>query len=293
MTKDDPVIAQIQLGILLRDLRDRKGLTAAEAGKYIGTSYASISRIENGKQGIAAESVGVLCEVYGANDAESAEALRLAAQPKSRVASRRTSSYRDAIPNSFRRYLALEADASDIMGYDELVITGLLQTEHYARTLVQGGSPLASRTDIDRQVQTRMSRQELLRRTDPAAPQLELIEHEAALHRVIGDDAVMRGQLNHMLDLAELPNVELRILPFRPKQTRDKDEAFTAQTSFRLLKLPERGTIVYLEDFASSTYPEDVQVIQRYASAFQRLRAVAADPDESRALIAKVAQQHR
>ena len=289
----DPVIAQIQLGILLRDLRKQAKVSLVEAGKHITTSHVSVSRIEKGQQPITVDDVDALLTMYEAGDKDSAEALRLANTRKSRNRRRRDSPYRDVIPNSFRRYLAMEAEASDILKYDELLVTGLFQTEDYARTLMEAHSPLAGRREIDLQIEARRTRQLILDRSEPAPPRLEVILHEAALHRVIGGDAVMHGQLRRILELSERPNIQVRILPFRPAPTPNKNEAFSAQTGFYLLKLPERGTILYMEDFAGSTYPEDVKLIQQYAMAFERLLSASTDPAGSRDLIAKVAKHYQ
>lgn len=116
---------------------------------------------------------------------------------------------------------------------------------------------------------------------------------EAALHRVIGDDSCMREQLDHLLALAKLPNVRLRLLAFRPRTTPNHDGAFVTQAPFQLLRLPKRGSLGYIEDFTGGSYPEDVTVIQQYAHAFERLGNAAEDPDTSRDLIAKVAMQYQ
>ncbi|MDV6014771.1 helix-turn-helix transcriptional regulator [Haloechinothrix sp. LS1_15] len=292
MTADDPVVAQIQLGILLRDLREEADLTTSEAGQIIGSSNATISRIENGKQVIKAEDAATLLEAYGADDTQTAEALRLAAVPKPRARRRRSSSYRDAAPNWFTRFLVMESEANEISAYENELVTGLLQTEDYARELLRAGAPLAGSSELDRKVELRMRRQRILTRTDPPPVQLDVILHEATLHRVIGSDEVMARQLQHVLEMSELGNITVRVLPFRPKPTPNHDEAFVASSRFMLLKLPERGTMLYMDDFAGATYPEDLNVIQQYATGYQRLRAAAEDPDASAELIAKITQQY-
>nr|WP_211346768.1 Scr1 family TA system antitoxin-like transcriptional regulator [Actinokineospora cianjurensis] len=138
MTPDDPVVAQIQLGILLRELRGHAGRTAAEAASHIGISTGSFSRIENGKQTIKAEDVSALLDFYGADDQASAEALKLASVPRP-TRRRRSTSYRDAVPNWFRRFLVLESEANDISIYENEIVTGLCQTEEYARVLLRAG----------------------------------------------------------------------------------------------------------------------------------------------------------
>ncbi|RZS44351.1 helix-turn-helix protein [Herbihabitans rhizosphaerae] len=289
---EDPVVAQIQLGLLLGRLRDGAEIGTEAAGKAIGTSKASISRIENGKQSIVKENVQKLLELYEANAEDQDEALRLAAVPKpSRSRRRRDAGYRDDVPNWFRRYRTLEAAASEISTYEAEIVTGLFQTEDYARVLLQAGNPIAGRRDIDRQVELRRGRQQILERAEP--PQLDVILNEAVLHRVIGDDSVMAAQLDHLVELAEQPFIELRVLPFRPKPTPNRDEAFVAKNVFKLLRLPDRGTILYFEEVGGATYPEDTAVIERYAVSYQRLRAAAADPGDSREIIARIANDYR
>lgn len=292
MSDEDPVVAQIQLGILLRELRSRTDMTTVEAGRLVGASNASISRIENGKQAIKPEDVATLLEAYEAADADSAEALRLAAVPKPRGRRRRSASYRDAAPNWFTRFLVMESEASHISVYENESITGLLQTDDYARALLQAGAPLVGRPELDKKVQLRMARQHVLDRETPEPVQLDVVLHEATLHRVIGDDATMAKQLRHLLDTSELPNVAVRVLPFRPTPTPNHDESFVASTRFTLLRLPDRGTTLYMDDFAGATYPEDITVIQKYAAAYQRLRMVAEEPAPARDLIARIARQY-
>lgn len=293
MSDEDPVVAQIQLGILLRELRSNTDMTTVAAGQLIGASNASVSRIENGKQAIKPEDVTVLLEAYGASDVDSAEALRLASVPKPRGRRRRSASYRDAAPNWFTRFLVMESEASDISIYENESITGLLQTDAYARALLQAGAPLVGKPELDKKVQLRMARQQVLTRQSPDPVQLDVVLHEATLHRVIGDDETMAGQLNHLLDASDLPNVAVRVLPFRPKSTPNHDESFVASTRFMLLRLPDRGTMLYMDDFAGATYPEDIAVIQKYAAAYQRLRMVAEEPAPSRERIARIAKQYK
>ncbi|MGH3428713.1 MAG: helix-turn-helix domain-containing protein, partial [Candidatus Dormibacteraceae bacterium] len=292
MTVDDPVVAQIQLGILLRQLREEADLTSAEAARRLGCSPGKMSRVENGKHGITADEVAELLEFYSASDAASTEAFKLSSIPKPRRR-RRSSSYRDVIPNWFRRFLVLESEASDISIYDGETVTGLLQTEDYARVLLRAGAPLAGRQEIDKQVELRTTRQKVVTRSEPDPPQLHVILHESVLHRVIGGDSIMAAQLCRLLELSELPTIRLQVLPFRPKPTPNLDEALAARNAFTLLKLPERGTVLYLEDFSGATYPEDVTAIQQHADAFQRLRAAADHPVASRGLIARIVHQYQ
>jgi transcriptional regulator with XRE-family HTH domain len=293
MTTDDPVVAQIQLGIHLRDLREQADRTAAEAATSLGCSAAKISKVENGKQGITVEDVAGLLEFYAADDPDSAEALRLAAVPKPRRRRGSRLTYREAVPQYARRYMALEAEASDISAYQSEFIPGLLQTPTYARWLMRAAAPHSGSKQVESKVELRSTRQRLLTREEPDPLRLDVILQEAALYRVIGYDDCMRDQLNHLAEMADLPNVRLRVLAFRPRTTANHYGSFVTQVPFQVLRLPERGSLVYIEDFTGGSYPEDATVIQQYAHAFERLGNASEDPESSCKLVAKVAMQYQ
>src|SRR5699024_6530770 len=224
------------------------------------------------------------------DDSSAAEALRLASVPWPRKRKRRRALYQEAVPQTARRYVALEAEATQIVAYDNAVINGLLQTADYARTLLRSGAPYAGSQEINAKLDIRMNRQEKLFRTDSPL-HLDVIVDEACLHRLIGGTDVMRAQLEHLIDVSERDNIRLQVLPFVPHPTPNRDEAFIVQSSFKILKLPERGSLVYIEDFVGGTYPEDGELIQQYAGAVERLRASAEDPENSRMLIGKLVSQ--
>ncbi|SDY10633.1 Helix-turn-helix domain-containing protein [Saccharopolyspora shandongensis] len=282
MATNDPQVVLIQLGIMLRRLRNAADLPASAAANHLDCSIAKISKMENGKQRILPSEVSSLLELYGADDSQTAEALRLATVPKPR----RRGTYRDSVPAYFRRFLVLESEASELSIYEAEVVTGLLQAEDYARTLLRAGNPLASQRELDQQVEVRTGRKSIL--TKDSAPTVNVVLHEATLHRVIGSDSVMKAQIEYLIELSELPNLNLHVLPFRPKPTPSHDESFTAKAAFVLLKLEATGAVVYVEDMGGANYPEDGHVIQAYATAYQRLRNASLSAEESVTLMGKV-----
>lgn len=286
MATNDPQVVKIQLGILLRRLREEEGLTAAVAAQHLGCSTAKLSKMENGKQSIKSDEVSQLLELYKADDSKAAEALRLAAVPTPR----RRGTYRDNVPDWFRRLLVLESEAAALTIYENEAVAGILQSEDYARTLLTAGYPFASRQELDQQVQVRLRRRSILTRED--APQVDVVLHEATLHRVIGNDAVMRQQVELLEELAALPNLDLHILPFRPKPSAGRDGAFMAKSAFVILQLESTGAVVYVEDVAGANYPEETAVIEAYATAYRRLRNSALTAEESRELIGRVKAQY-
>ncbi len=276
---EDPVVARIRLGLVLRGLRENADRTAAEAGVHLGCSPARMSLVENGKQGIPAPEVAILLEFYGADDDSAAEAMRLAAIPWPRRRRGSRASYPETIPHAVRRYLALEAEATEIVAYDNAVVSDLLQTSAYARVLLEADAPYAGSQEIDAKLDIRMNRQARLLREDPSLA-LDVILDEACLHRRIGSPEIMRAQLEHLVEVSERGTIRLQLRPFIPEVTPHHDEAFAPQ-AFRILKFPERGSLVHLEDFTGGTYREDGPVVQEYATAYERLRRVSLEPEDT------------
>ncbi len=190
--------------------------------------------------------------------------------------------YSDAIEPRFATYIGLESAASEIRIYEVTLIPGLLQTEEYARAVIAAGTVDGGLEAVERNVAFRMARQPALTCDDP--PQLWAVLDEAALHRRVGGADVMRQQLDHLLELARLPNVAIQVLPFgagaHPAMGRP----------FVILAFPERADpdVVYLEDLTSALYVENVAEVDRYNMFFNHLRATALSFEESAALIMSV-----
>ncbi len=284
-TSPDPKVLKIQIGIELRRLRENAGRTAAEAAEVLGGAVPKISKIENGKQAATPEEVETLSDFYGAPAKRRKYLTGLATQVPKR--SRRQTMYRDAVPDWFQHFLALESDASEIYNYELETVTGLLQTEDYARSTIRNWEPAADPRLIESQVQTRMQRQAILRK--PSRLQaLDMVVSEAALRRIQGSREIMRAQLHHLLDLSEHPKVELRVMPF------EAASRITVLSSFTLFQLAQQElSAVYLEDILGATYLWEPNEYTRYSVVYGRLRAAALPPSESRDLIYKVATSYQ
>ena len=95
------------------------------------------------------------------------------------------------------------------------VVPGLLQTEDYARHVIGNYAmiePIAPAV-VERQVSLRIRRQQILTREPPV--RLSAVLDESILTRRIGDERTMHDQLRHLADLADRPNISVRILPLR------------------------------------------------------------------------------
>ncbi|HWE89349.1 MAG TPA: helix-turn-helix transcriptional regulator [Pseudonocardiaceae bacterium] len=279
-------LINMQVGIELRRLREEAGYTAAEAADAIDGYPPKISKIENGRQSALPEEIRTLTKLYRAPVDLRSYLIDLVDQRPARR--RRRSSGRDAVPDWFRRFLALEWEAAEMQLYEIDSVPGLLQTAEYARSAISAWEPEADGRLIEQQVTTRVNRQRVFRRTGRPSARVEAIFTEAALHRVEGNTKIMRAQLDHLVKMSKRPNVTLRVIPFAAPNR------ITVPSAFYLFRLPDqRFSAVYLEDVLGATYLKEPEEFTTYASVFARLRGSALDVESSCELIAKVAATYR
>jgi len=231
------------LGRALRVLREQVGISPERACEAIRVPVSGIDGLERGRSGLRLRDVADLCVLYGVTDHHQRATLLgmadLANMPEWWHA------YRDVIPGWFEPYLGLEQAASLIRGYETGFIPGLLQTPAYARVLISHGT--SPGPVIERRVELRMRRQRLLRR--PRPPRLWMLIDEAALRRVVGGRALMAGQLRHLLEACDIPDVTIQVLSLRGRR-------HFAEIPFTLLRLPERDLpdVIYLEHPTNAVY---------------------------------------
>src|SRR6266487_2227752 len=272
-----------QLGRYLRDLRSSQRLTVRAAAARLEWSEAKIWRIETGQVSLRSLDVEAMCRIYGAT-AELTEALMgLAKETKARGW---WHAYGDVIPEGFDVYIGLEEAASSFRWYESELIPGLLQTERYARTLIEADNPGVDSAEIDRRVHLRLARQALLTRVT-APPQLFVVLNEATIRRPVGGDLVMAGQLRRLLESGELPNLSLRVMPFSSGL-----HYGIMSGPFVILRFPVNGDgrateppTVYVDGFTGALYLDKPGEIERYDRAFSDIWATSLDEAASRDLI--------
>jgi hypothetical protein len=151
--------------------------------------------------------------------------------------------------------------------------------------LISGTLPFASRDEVERRVEVRMARREVLQNENP----LELwgIIDEAVLRRQVGGSAVMRAQFRHILEASELPNITFQVIPF------DGGAHPGMAGSFIALQFVEEAipAVIYVESMAGELFLEHESDVRRYKLMFEHLRAVAASPDVSRSLLGSLAAE--
>ncbi|MER6135391.1 helix-turn-helix transcriptional regulator [Streptomyces sp. NPDC001815] len=265
------------LGSHLRRLRESRGITREKAGYSIRASESKISRMELGRVSFKTRDVEDLLTLYGISD--EAERTSLLSLAKEANVAGWWHSYSDVLPSWFPTYVGLEGAASLIRSYEVQFVHGLLQTEAYAHAVVARGMRGASAADIERRVALRLERQKYL--VSESAPEFHVVLDEAALRRPYGDPGVMRGQLQHLIDISQRPNVRLQVMPFRFGGHAGESGAFT------VLSFPESdlSDVVYLEQLTSALYLDKREDVAQYEKAMKELQQDSPGPDESRDLL--------
>jgi hypothetical protein len=257
------------LGAHLRRLREAQGVTREDAGWEIRSSDSKISRMELGKVSFKERDVADLLTLYGVSDSE--ERDRLLALARDANTPGWWHRYGDVLAGWFQFYLGLEAAANLIRTYEVQFIPGLLQTREYASAVVQLARSPSAGPEVERRVDLRLKRQRVLSQAHP--PQIWAVIDEAALRRPIGGYAVLKAQLQALIEATEMPNVRIQILPFEVGGHAGSGGSFT------ILRFPEGDLpdIVYVEQLTSALYLDKREDLDQYAEAMERL-CVEADP---------------
>ncbi len=273
-----PTVLRILLGAQLRRLREGQRITLEDAGKRIRASHSKISRLETGRVGFKDRDIADLLTLYGVTDEEDREALRALARRAN--APGWWHDYSDVLPHWFEAYVGLEEVATQIRAYEVQFVPGLLQTEDYARAVTLLGHDGEPPRDIERRVRLRMARQSVLDREEP--PNLWAVIDEAVLRRPAGSPAIMHGQLKHLADLAQRPNVTIQIIPFQA------GGHAAAGGPFSILRFaePDLPDVVYLEQLTSALYLDKPDTVDSYLRVMERICMEAATPADSAELIA-------
>jgi transcriptional regulator with XRE-family HTH domain len=281
---EGPTVQRRRLSRELRFLRERAGLTLEEAAERLGWSRSKISRIETAQSGIKPPDLRAFLDLF-----EITGDHREALMALNRNSRKRGwwDAYREALPSEYEDYVRLEQEASSMLAFNGMILHGLLQTEDYARAIIRAGLTSSPSGEIERRVEVRMHRQALLTRGDAALEFWSIID-EGALRRQVGGAEVMRAQHARLIELAELPNVNLQVLPF------SVGAHATTASPFAILGFPPPfdAQVVYLESLNSSIYIERETDVHLYKVAYDHLRAQAMAPEASISLIAALAAEH-
>lgn len=282
-----PTVKRRRLAITLRGLRETKKLTVTDAARRVERDPTWLSRIENVESGIHTNDLRALLELYGVKEPELSAILDVGRHAKQRGW---WQPYNSVLPDWFTNYVGLEAEASVVRTYECQVVPGLLQTEDYARATVRMAPTSATSAEIDKQVALRVSRQAILTGDDP--PQYRAILDQAVLHREVGGRRVLREQLEHLVELAEQPHIQILVLPYEAGMGFDG--------SFIILDFPPipepypqdtaDDRMVYVDILTGAHYLEKPHEIAAYTQAYEQLCTHALRPEQSIDLVRTIAK---
>lgn len=188
-------VARRRLGSALRALREERDITGCQAGAMIGCSGSKISRMEAGRLSLKLADVEALLDFYDIGDDREREQL-VGLVPIANARQGWHRRYNDVMPDWMRRYIRLESAAQQIRTFETMLVPGLLQTPQYARAVMLTGLTTSDPHVIDRRVELRMRRQ---RAVAESRARLWAVIDESALRCEVGNQAVMRAQLEHLL----------------------------------------------------------------------------------------------
>lgn len=264
--RNNPSERQRRLGLELRKLRNRAGLSGDQAGTLLDADRTRISNIEAGRLDVSRNRLYKLLREYDCPLGPLFDGIMAMAQESGKGW---WDDFNDTIGPAARNLAELESRSAMLRTHEPLVIPGMLQTEEYAREVLVATERDPQHTD--RYAEFRLARQHVLTGDSPAT--YRAIIHEAALHTQVGGPTVMRRQLLRLMEVSRLPNVTVQIYPFDAGIYSAHTQSFVIYGG----DAPELDT-VYLEHPTNSIFLREVEQIDEYAKMFERLSELALAP---------------
>lgn len=271
-----PVVLRQEVGRRIRLARHEAELTIVEAAERLELTRSALGRMEKGISGITVHLLRSMMDVY---DQRMDDLLDLIRQ------SRKQGWWKE-YNISDRDFVALETAASHLSVYEVTLVPGLLQTAEYSRAVFNSGRETRREDWIANQLEVRLIRQERL--TDDEYPlQLDAVVHEFALRSPVGNPAVMRAQLQHLTLINELPTVALRVLP----TSTFSREAMYGGFNILDFPLPGQPSMCHALHALGDVRQDKSEFVEPARLRFAHLRSLALAPDDSVALIERVADE--
>ena len=281
-----PTVRRLRLAAELREIRESKGKSGETVAKALRWSPSKISRYERAKTGLRPQEVERLLDYYQITGQRRALLLALAEDAAQKGW---WEEFGDILSDDYQQFIGLEHEATSIAIWHVDVVTGLLQTDAYAKQVISSYSRIEPTAPgmIGRMVRVRMRRQQVL---DREGLQLSIVLDESVLKRRIGSDVVMYDQLQRLVSEADRPNLTLRILPLDAQHT-------VVGESFVIFGFGEDSDAM-LQDVVSTEHMRSGYTVEAerdtylHRIAFDTISDTALDPAASRALILETAQAH-
>ncbi|QUX29443.1 helix-turn-helix domain-containing protein [Nocardiopsis akebiae] len=261
MPSTTPTVAQWQLGRELQQLRERHSLTITEVARLLEVTVSTVSRWEAALRVPREKELRQLTRHYELPSQEAEALIELRRQ-----AGKRGWWQSYALEQRYGTFIGLESSASEIEAYTSTVVTGLFQTEAYARAVITGVSSSIAPDDLERQIEVRRQRVSQVLSED--GPDMWVILGESAVRQQVGGGQVMYEQLTHLLELSAHPKITLQVIP----HVAGAHVGMVVPT-FMILKLSVSGlSTVYLEGYRSNLFLESAEDLGNHEAVFNRLR---------------------
>jgi Domain of unknown function (DUF5753) len=234
-------------------------------------SLSKMIRIENAASSISINDLRVLMQLYGITDERQAADLEgLAREARKRSWWR---SYSNVAPSTLIELIDYESAASSVRQFETMFVPGILQTEEYARTVLQNYYDKRPTSELAALVDLRTRREDLLNRE--GAPQFTFILDEPVIRRLVGGSAVMRRQLERLAEVAQLPNITIEIVPFSAGLHPG------TKGPFEIVEFADAvgEFVVFLESARGDVISDKLEETQSYGEAFERIREKSLGPD--------------
>jgi transcriptional regulator with XRE-family HTH domain len=275
MTTRTPTGRRRRLGAELRRLREAAGLTIDRVAEELECSPSKVSRIETGQVSATPRDVRDMLGLYRVDDARLEAMVQVAREARQRGWWQKFVDVPDGVP----AYVGLETAATSIDVYMALLVPALLQTPDYARAVIAAVRPDLPRSEIDRRVELRLRRQELLDQERP--PRIRVLLDDTVLRRPVGGPAVMAAQRRRLLADADRPAVTIQVLEVAAGAHAGMDGPFTIFG----FPAPAERDVVALDSAADALYLEGPEDVGRYRRVFELLLPAARSPEDSAAII--------
>lgn len=252
----------------LRQLRAAKGKSLRQLGERLGWDWSLFSKMEKGETLGGPEVVQALDQYYGT------PGMLVALWELARAD-------RTQFREQYRRYMALEAEATSLWHFAVSVLPGLLQTPGYARELLAAGGLKGE--ELERQVDARVDRQGLLEGEE--APPFRSIISEAVLRSPLRDVGEWRKQLERLLSMADRQSVVIHVLPL------NAGPHGLMNTTVMFLRLPDGRTVAYMENGYRGELIEENGPVDHLQRAYDAMRDLALSPAESRKFVLRLLEE--
>ncbi|MFB6548451.1 MULTISPECIES: helix-turn-helix domain-containing protein [unclassified Streptomyces] len=275
-------VGQVVLGRRLQELRETAGLKREEAAKVLRVAPATVRRMEMAEVALKIPYVQILLTAYGVPADEVSAFVSLAEEANQPGWWQR---YHDVLPDWFSMYVSLEGAARIVRSYEPHFIPGLLQTEDYARSVLEAGTiGTAGRDAVERHVSLRMERQQLLEGANP--PHLWVVMDETVLRRPVSiDGRVMRDQVDKLLEFSTRDRVTLQVAEF---EDGPHPGTYAPFTLFRFAE-PELPDMVFTEYLTGALYLDSRAEVSAHLEVLDHMTARAASTQRTE----KVMREYR